>query len=286
MKSKYVFQILFITVILVYFFDRSEAQPVAGFSMKEKICSGTVAGLINTSTGAHTYQWHLRQLPAGSYNIYSAGKDTSVILPVGEYIIRLIATDTISKLSDTVLKYVRAADSSGKSVFMMYADYASCPGDTVLFTSNREAVSQTWDFNTPQLVTGGCTTCPSISIITKNLGEELKSTVVYDGGCTDIIVYTFFTYKASCDTATGFGTPPASRLKIYPNPVQDKLTISGLNDEEVKSIEIYGTSGALVYQRHSPAIRFTIDMEGMASGMYYLKINTVSGTITKKITRY
>ena len=77
-------------------------------------------------------------------------------------------------------------------------------------------------------------------------------------------------------------------LRIYPNPVTDKLFISC--DLAVTNIEIYDIIGKKAEGGKLPSFGgvgggFSIDISHLSNGMYYLKIQTEQGTITRKIVK-
>ena len=71
---------------------------------------------------------------------------------------------------------------------------------------------------------------------------------------------------------------PEIAVRLYPNPVKDELRI---NAEDVRSVLIHSVEGKEVYVGDS-AIISTINW---FSGVYLVTINTVQGSITKKILK-
>lgn len=60
-------------------------------------------------------------------------------------------------------------------------------------------------------------------------------------------------------------------LKVYPNPVQNKLYIDGLKSAKAYEVNIYSTEGSLVKQVKVFANQ-SIDIEDLANGVYYIDI--------------
>ena len=72
----------------------------------------------------------------------------------------------------------------------------------------------------------------------------------------------------------------ASGLQVYPNPARDRVVVEGMEAVEVK---VYNTSGQMV-----KCVRGTneIDVEGLAEGIYLLRIMDAEGKIyTNKIMK-
>jgi hypothetical protein len=86
---------------------------------------------------------------------------------------------------------------------------------------------------------------------------------------------------------TGISTPAAlSSVKLYPNPVTNQLTVSGLgNIKGTKSVSLLTVTGAVVIETSFTEGSITIPCDGLASGMYLLKVITNEGTADYKITK-
>ena len=73
-------------------------------------------------------------------------------------------------------------------------------------------------------------------------------------------------------------------LRIYPNPVLDRLYIEA--QTQTLTIEIYDVFGRLqVTEAPSHQGNLTIDVENLKSGIYFVKINTEKGNIVKRIIK-
>ncbi|WP_164975836.1 MULTISPECIES: T9SS type A sorting domain-containing protein [unclassified Chryseobacterium] len=66
----------------------------------------------------------------------------------------------------------------------------------------------------------------------------------------------------------------ADQLKVYPNPVQDILTIS--YDQKILFVTVYNAAGQLVLTKAINDTKGTIDASGFVSGLYLVKINAVN----------
>jgi hypothetical protein len=70
---------------------------------------------------------------------------------------------------------------------------------------------------------------------------------------------------------------------LYPNPVKDILNISGKNQAEIKSVEIYNIIGQLVIV--VPNAVQNIDVSSLESGTYFVKVNSEKGSTTTKFVK-
>ncbi|UHO39641.1 T9SS type A sorting domain-containing protein [Chryseobacterium capnotolerans] len=64
------------------------------------------------------------------------------------------------------------------------------------------------------------------------------------------------------------------KLKVYPNPVQDILTIS--YDQKILFVTVYNASGQLILTKAINDTKGTIDASGFVSGVYLVKINAIN----------
>jgi hypothetical protein len=114
--------------------------------------------------------------------------------------------------------------------------------------------------------------------VTISAASPSISTVVFEENTTD------FTGKIG---TTGISVPAAlASVKLYPNPVSEKLTISGLgNIKGSKTASLMTVTGASVYKVSFEGGNATIPCNNLASGTYILRVQTTEGTADYKITK-
>lgn len=66
----------------------------------------------------------------------------------------------------------------------------------------------------------------------------------------------------------------SDHLKVYPNPVQDILTVSF--DQKIISVEVYNAVGQKVLTKAVNDTKGTLDVSGLVSGVYLVKVNSVN----------
>ncbi|MEW5676042.1 choice-of-anchor J domain-containing protein [Flavobacterium enshiense] len=70
-------------------------------------------------------------------------------------------------------------------------------------------------------------------------------------------------------------------IKVYPNPVKDKLQITA--QEEIENLQLISITGTVIKQVQNTTV---LDMNELASGVYFLKITTKDNTVsTRKIVK-
>jgi Secretion system C-terminal sorting domain len=117
-----------------------------------------------------------------------------------------------------------------------------------------------------------------------------------NSGLTDIIVddvsYATTTWTnvdagVSFSTSTTLGVEDTvlnSKITVYPNPTQGNIVVKASIDYTIKNMTVYSVTGRLVkYFRNA---NNSLDISNLVNGIYFLKINTDKGTLTKKIVKY
>lgn len=74
-----------------------------------------------------------------------------------------------------------------------------------------------------------------------------------------------------------------SQIILFPNPVKDNLIIDNSSNLEVKSVKVYDLLGRLVMLVEDDLEQ--IDVSGLNSGVFFLRIETTDGVITKKLIK-
>lgn len=71
-------------------------------------------------------------------------------------------------------------------------------------------------------------------------------------------------------------------IRIYPNPSHGSFTID-LRRTKAEGIKVYNILGELLIEERVSKDAIVINMDHVEAGVYFVKINTASGTVTKKI---
>ncbi|MGX7666176.1 T9SS type A sorting domain-containing protein [Flavobacterium pedocola] len=72
-------------------------------------------------------------------------------------------------------------------------------------------------------------------------------------------------------------------FKVYPNPVKDMLNVSYIS--EISSVEIFNMLGQKVTAKALNATQGQIDMSGLSSGTYIVKVSSQEGTKSIKVVK-
>ena len=70
-------------------------------------------------------------------------------------------------------------------------------------------------------------------------------------------------------------------LSVYPNPAMGVVKIEA---KDIKNINIFNLQGAKVYETSASGDAFDYDFSRQASGIYFIKVETLKGVETKRVT--
>ena len=94
-----------------------------------------------------------------------------------------------------------------------------------------------------------------------------------------------FTVQFQSDEVLGPIATALRNISMYPNPTQSLVTINS-PQSKIVSIEVYDISGRKL--RSTPVIgetSYSIDLHPLQTAVYFIKINTEAGTVTKQIIK-
>ena len=80
------------------------------------------------------------------------------------------------------------------------------------------------------------------------------------------------------DLAHGVSSNESETVSVYPNPVRDRLSVNG---ENIQSVEVFN----LVGQKIMTTEETSIDLSDLNEGVYFLRVVSPSGTVTKRIVK-
>ena len=94
-----------------------------------------------------------------------------------------------------------------------------------------------------------------------------------------------FTHSAEIpDTPIVIHTMEPVILSVYPNPTTDVITVNA--DQDGGSLEVLNAFGQVVYRATAPVYPTTVDLNGKASGLYFVRIITADQRVAVvKVTK-
>ena len=90
-------------------------------------------------------------------------------------------------------------------------------------------------------------------------------------------------YLQGENTVLGVESFTALDFDFYPNPTKDWITITA--NTSIQSIQLCDMQGRVLMTKKTDAVQETIDVSGYSNGIYFLKVNSISGEKIKKILK-
>ncbi len=197
---------------------------------------------------------------------------------------------------DTTTVILRATDDAGNSAEVSFhvsvadvtAPVCSCHNDTTVVVPEGD---------TAYTVSGAVFDLQDVSdncdyTVTNDLnGIETLANTSLPVGSTAVIwtVTDAAGNSTSCSTsitvtrATGIGQEEKCNITVYPNPVQDELTL--VTDLKEYTVRIIALSGEVKMERNGLSLRSQINMARLSPGFYLVKILTRERTVVRKIIK-
>jgi hypothetical protein len=94
-------------------------------------------------------------------------------------------------------------------------------------------------------------------------------------------------YQYTSCFAAGLDNEESITFNLYPNPTTDVLNIQIIKGEEIKSITVIDNTGRVIKTINPGKMTnatYTLDVTGLAGGMYTINMNTTAKTYSKKFT--
>ncbi len=92
-----------------------------------------------------------------------------------------------------------------------------------------------------------------------------------------------YTLKVQLGTATVQELPvvstPDVKVKLFPNPVADKLSVYIVGDNSRKELKLYDLNGRIIYAQTVNDMFTTLDLKKIAKGLYFVKIVKSDGKV-------
>ncbi|MBO4751498.1 MAG: T9SS type A sorting domain-containing protein [Bacteroidales bacterium] len=136
-------------------------------------------------------------------------------------------------------------------------------------------------FNTVATGTGsGNTFSATLNDLTPDAGYVYKAFITFDG-TTKYGEEVYFT-----TTDVGVQDYLEQKLTLYPNPVTDMVSVTTDDANiQITGVEIYNAYGQLVNTVAFTENPLCINVSGMADGMYFVRVKTDSGVVTKSFVK-
>ena len=120
-------------------------------------------------------------------------------------------------------------------------------------------------------------------------GYVIQDVLVDEISQGPVPTYTFYAVDADHTIRAeflnvGIDDLPDNLIAIYPNPTNGKLTVSGTG-LQVSRIDIYDVYGKLLQTLAVNDVVADLDVSGLPAGLYFLRIQTDNGAVTKRFVK-
>ncbi len=95
-------------------------------------------------------------------------------------------------------------------------------------------------------------------------------------------------YVDTCGAIIGVNelTMGNEQLKVYPNPANSQLTIElAVGSKQKAAVIIYDVTGREVLKAQVLSSKFEVDVSGLMEGVYFIRIETDNGVVSKKFVK-
>lgn len=182
-----------------------------------------------------------------------------------------------------VLRSIPAVKSSEKDILTFKLSNSILTTANIQGTNIYDTVSSTADIAnaTPAFTISTLATANPATGVARDFSSPATYTITAEDGSTKI----YTVYVAKNGGNTGAISNPINKIQIYPNPIQDVLTIES---DAIQSVEIRDVLGQIVLQHKQMPNPHNcqINVSELTSGIYFLKIISKNQeTATYKISK-
>ena len=175
-----------------------------------------------------------------------------------------------------------------------------CDAPTGLHTTNveNEAISVVWDANPdvstwyirhrPQNGDWISATAPSNSYTITGLTGLTTYEIQVQADCGDDNLSDWSGSVTAQTTNVGISNWLENSVTLFPNPTHEYVDIRIDGDVNVTAMEVYDVYGKLisvVETGRAPSLQTRINLSGLANGMYFVRVTTEEGTVTKTFVK-
>jgi hypothetical protein len=110
-----------------------------------------------------------------------------------------------------------------------------------------------------------------------------NGTVVSEGKTYTFTATEDHSFVANLEYTEGVGEQNGNQTVIYPNPVNDKLTVEA--QEAIGTVEIYNLMGAMVYSQKNCTNKVEINTTDLQSGIYFIRLTNDKVSETRRFVK-
>jgi len=213
--------------------------------------------------------------------------------------------DLTGLTANTGYTYKAFITFNGTTVYGSEMTFTTLPEDTpdpcdvptglTTGTITHESIAISWDANPnvsswniqyrPVGGTLSSATSTTNSYTIHGLASETQYQIQVQAVCSDGQT-SDWSPAVTATTLTGINEHLMNSISLYPNPAKDVVNVQcTMNDVQVKAIEVFDMYGKLLQTVSMTPEKTTINVSGLASGMYFVRVTTEEGAVTKSFVK-
>ncbi len=227
-------------------------------------CDGQVNFSDLSTNSPNSWKWDF-----GDGNISLAQNPTHDYEKPGVYTVEMIAFNTAG--SDTITKLLNMNGVLFGGFSMPDSVFRWSP--VQFFDSSQVATSWQWFFGD-----GGSSTAQNPVHTYNSAGTYFLTLVVSNPSCTTTVNQQVVVYEG-----VGIGEDDlANSIRVFPNPSREFATVEWNMSVNVAHIEVADVAGNMVGKYAPTGSKQDLDVRGLASGVYLVKLVTEKGDVVVK----
>lgn len=248
------------------------SAPVASFSVSNNTpCAGQTVNFTNSSVGATSYSWNI---PGGTPSTSTAANPSVVFNTAGNYTVTLTATNANGSQTSQQTVTVGAVPATPVA-----SSNSPVSGGNSIQLSTGTVAGATYAWTGPNGFTSTLQN-PVANGLPANAGNYCVSVTVAgcssQPGCTTVIVNAL----SSVEEHEPF------TVSVFPNPANDRLYIQpGENSSGLRVRMTDMTGKTVLREMRFAEAQFSLDLSGIARGVYFLVLENEKGSVTRKIVK-
>ncbi len=251
--------------------------------------NGSISNPDNVTITAQGFEW--KATSGGTYTTVNATGSTMTYNLTG----------LTANTDYTFRAFVTTANGTHYGATMTFTtlpeDVQPCDVPTGLTTGTitHESIAISWDANAdvnswniqyrPVGGTLNSATATTNSYTITGLAPETQYEIQVQAVCSDGQT-SDWSPAVTATTLTGINEHLLNSISLYPNPAKDVVNVQcTMNNAQVKAIEVFDVYGKLLQTVSMTPETTTINVSGLASGMYFVRVTTEEGAVTKSFVK-
>lgn len=219
-------------------------------------CNGSAAVTASGGTGPYQYNW-----------INFSGPTPGIDLCSGNYFVELI--DSAGCRDTVALNIAASTGATIDSVSAVGTPSQQPWGTATVYASGTSPITYQWD-----AAAGSQTTSTATALFPGNYCV----TILDGAGCVD-------TACVTVPVMTEISTHDLSTIRVYPNPFDQQLVISGNGEATIRLTDVLGQTIASFSKIQLTVSGTSLELPDLAAGVYFLSVDVANQQVAFRIVK-